>query len=188
MVQLKKTVQASASVAQTRQSAPMAPDRRIGARSVGAYVPRLTKAAFEKFGFSAVQLISEWPMIVGAELARFTAPERIVWPRRAGEASDEGTRRGAASAATLHLRVEPAKALDVQYGSALLIDRINAYFGYRAIGAVRLIQVAPSHPQKAPLRPAKPSAAEPSAALGLKDPALEAALQRMQAGLAARRS
>ncbi len=189
MVQVKKTVQAAPSVARTRQSMP-AGGGRAGARSVGMFVPRLTRAAFEKFGFSAVQLISEWPQIAGPDLARHTVPHRIVWPRRSGSETEDGSRRRPAPAATLHLRVEPARALEVQYGGALLIDRINAYFGYRAVGEIRLIQVAPSNSGKhSGAKPAHTSTA-PSAApdLGVSDPALAAALQRMRAGLAARRS
>lgn len=167
---------------------PVSGERRTGARSVGMFVPRLTRAAFEKFGFSAVQLISDWPQIAGPELARYTAPDRIVWPRRAAADSEDGAR--GRPAATLHLRVEPARALEVQYGGALLIDRINAYFGYRAVGELRLIQMAPPKSGKLPgAGPARTSApAGPQPALGVSDPALEAALQRMRAGIAARRS
>ena len=79
----------------------------------------------------------------GAELAAYTVPERLKWPRGT-EAnvveSDEGERRGA----TLFLRVDPARALDVEYRARQIMDRINAYFGYRAIEIIRLIQ-APLH-------------------------------------------
>lgn len=187
MVQLKKPVQVRPTVAQTRQSFAAGGERRAGARAVGTYVPRLTRAAFEKFGFSAVQLISDWPQIAGPDFARFTAPERIVWPRRPATETDPGANRRPAPAATLHLKVAPARALDVQYGSALLIDRINAYFGYRAIGDLRLIQVAPA-PENAPARATQPPQGCAAPTLGVGDPALEAALQRMRAGLAARRS
>ena len=53
------------------------------------------------------------------------------------------------------LRVEPARALDIQYKSRLLIDRINAYFGYRAVAEIRLIQMPmpQSEPLHAVMRP-----------------------------------
>lgn len=38
------------------------------------------------------------------------------------------------------LQVDPAVALDIQYQSAQLIERINAYFGYRAVANLRIVQ------------------------------------------------
>ena len=61
-----------------------------GARAVGSLVPRVTRSAFEKFGFSTATLITEWATIVGPDLARLTAPERVKWPRLAERAPDEG--------------------------------------------------------------------------------------------------
>ena len=52
------------------------------ARTVGSFVARLTRPAFEKFGFSAATLITDWGTIVGADIARYTSPQRLKWPRR----------------------------------------------------------------------------------------------------------
>jgi hypothetical protein len=37
----------------------------VPARAVGAFLPRLTRKAFEKYGFSAATLLTDWPAIVG---------------------------------------------------------------------------------------------------------------------------
>lgn len=120
--------------------APLPPDRRpargVFAKAVGSFVPKLAAKVFEKYGFHSAEIMTAWPRVVGAEISGFTAPERIKWPRGSGDA--DGT--GAPGGATLVLRVEPARALDVEYRSAEIIDRINRYFGYRAIAALRLIQ------------------------------------------------
>ena len=55
--------------------------------AAGSFVPQLTRKAFEKFGFSAATLIMDWPTIVGGEIAYYTQPERLKWPRVADEAS-----------------------------------------------------------------------------------------------------
>jgi hypothetical protein len=126
--------------------APLPPDRRpargVFAKAVGSFVPKLAAKAFEKYGFHSAEIMTAWPRVVGAEISGFTAPERIKWPR--GSADADGT--GASAGATLVLRVEPARALDVEYRSAEIIDRINRYFGYRAIAALRLIQAPLSAP------------------------------------------
>ena len=84
--------------------------------------------------------------------------------------------------ATLILRVDPSRALDVEYRGAQLIDRINRYFGYRAIAALRILQ-API-PLRVAAKPARPRATPQPAATG-QDP-LTAALSRFEAGVIAR--
>lgn len=125
----------------TRFAAPPAA-RFVPAKAVGNFVPTLTKKAFEKFGFSAATLITDWTRIAGTELAGYTTPERLRWPR-GGEAasSDEDGRPGA----TLVLRVDPARALDVEYRTRQILDRINGYFGYRAVDTIRLVQAPLPH-------------------------------------------
>ncbi len=117
------------------------PDRRVGgfsaARAVGAQVPKLTRKAFEKFGFHTAEILTDWTRIAGSDVAQWTAPERIRWPRVNAEADGGGQSR---PGGTLTLRVEPARALDIEYRAAEIIDRINRYFGYRAVATLKLIQ------------------------------------------------
>ncbi len=156
------------------------------ARRVGSFVPKLTKKAFEKYGFSAASLLTDWANIVGQDLARYTIPDRLKWPRRVEAYND--TEEGAAGrpGATLMLRVDPARALDVQYEAAQLIDRINAYFGYRAIADIRILQApvaAPGKPQSQHRPTVKPDD-HPLADLSqIDDDGLRDALARMSAGI-----
>lgn len=108
----------------------------VFAKAVGSFVPKLAAKSFERFGFHSAEIMTAWPRVAGSEISAFTAPDRIKWPRGAGE--PDGT--GASGGATLVLRVEPARALDVEYRSAEIIDRINRYFGYRAVATLKLVQ------------------------------------------------
>ncbi len=108
----------------------------VAAKTLGSFVPTLTKKAFEKHGFAAATLLTDWETIVGRELASYTSPERLKWPRVYSDAGPDEARPGG----TLHLRVDPARALDVEYRARQIAERINAYFGYRAVETVRLIQ------------------------------------------------
>ena len=158
-------------------------------RSVGTFVPKITQKVFEKFGFSTATLLTDWAIIVGADLAAYTAPERLKWPRGFEGATDTGEGETGRAGATLMLRVEPARALDIQYKARLLIDRINAYFGYRAVAEIRLIQAplirsalpAPRVPSKAAIPPT-------AAVQAIENDALREALAALEASIAAKKT
>ena len=182
--------QQAAPMQSPRAALPPPPIRKpgFGAKAVGTFVPRLTRQAFEKFGFSAATLITDWALIVGADLARATAPERLKWPKgvaaqgKAVEEVDQG-RPGA----TLILRVDDGRALDIQYKSRQIIERINAYFGYRAVADLRILQAPLDRRFAAPLPPAatKPQPV-PAEVTAVEDPGLRQALERMAQGVLGR--
>ncbi len=150
------------------------------AKAVGSFVPAITRKTFEKHGFSTAALIMEWHRIVGDELARLAAPERLKWPRCANLEGD-AERPGA----TLVLRVDPAAALEIEYKTRQILERINTFFGYPAVAAVRIVQAALVEPPGKPAKPATtgPEARPPEPA-GAGSP-LEAALNRLEAGVRA---
>jgi len=167
--------------------APAAPRYAyVPARAVGAYLPKLTRKAFETFGFSTATLLTEWGMIVGEPLSGYALPEKIKWPRAAGGPGDENTKLRERSGATLVLRVDPARALDVEYKAQQILERINAYFGYRAVAELRLLQapLAAVGPAPAPIR-AAPACDAPELS-GIADERLRGALQRLKQGLMSR--
>lgn len=165
----------------------------VPAKAVGTFVPRLTQKAFEKYGFSAATLLTDWAAIVGLAMARDTRPERLKWPRSVevyGETADDATGR---PGATLVLQVDPARALEIEYKRAQILDRINSYFGYRAVVEIRVVQhsvaigqrPAQQEPGRSTAAPAAPSLSNGLSLDGIDD-GLRAALERMHAGVAAR--
>src|SRR5215210_2957103 len=86
-------------------------------------------------GFAASDVIVAWREIVGERLADFTQPLRIDWPR--GAARDRDTRP---EPATLVIRVESAFALEMQHLAPVVIERVNAHYGWRCIGRLVLKQ------------------------------------------------
>ncbi|MEQ1672746.1 MAG: DciA family protein [Hyphomicrobium sp.] len=172
----------------TFASRPLPPDRRtttkgVFARAVGSFVPKLAGKAFEKYGFHSAEIMTAWPRVAGAEIAGFTQPERIKWPR--GTADADGT--GASGGATLVLRVDPARALDVEYRSAEIIDRINRYFGYRAVATLRLVQ-APllTKTTEAPPLSERTTKSDPAPIPAAADGELKSALETLWASVTAR--
>lgn len=128
----------------TAAARPLPSDTRTGkgyfARSVGAYIPKVVAAAFEKFGFHTAEIMTSWETIVGIDLGRMTRPESIKWPRGAKSRTGGDEDGGRAAGATLIVACDPAFALEVSYRTQDIVDRINRYFGYRAIAQLRVLQ------------------------------------------------
>jgi hypothetical protein len=164
------------------------PGGLFGVKAVGSFLPGLTRRAFEKYGFSAATLVTDWPAIAGSELAAVTAPERLRWPRQIETEEGEAPSAKGRPGATLLLRVDGAHALSVQYGARQIIERVNAYFGYAAIAELRLVQ-APVGEALQRARPAPRPRPEPLTAevAGVADAPLREALARLGAGIRAAR-
>lgn len=86
------------------------------------------KGPLAKRGFSQTEILSRWPTIVGPLLGEHSCPERLTFEREK------------ASGATLLVRVEGAFGLELQHLSPQVIDRINTYFGYRAVARLSILQ------------------------------------------------
>lgn len=166
------------------------PRRYISARPIAKFVPDLTKKVFQKHGFSSVAIVADWNTIVGKQLATKCQPEKLSWPRRAQtEFGDDPAATGTPASATLILRVDPAYALEIEYATGHVIDRINAYFGYRAVQSMKVIQAplqSASHAspnlQRARKRSVCPDIAADcdNAIANLDDEALKTALMRLR--------
>jgi hypothetical protein len=154
-------------------------DERHGfMQAIGANLPRIAKPVLGKQGLGEAELLQEWPTIIGANLARQCWPIKLSFPR--------GKRRDG----TLRLRVASAVAIEIQHREPVLLERINGYFGYRAVIRLALVQGGmPPAPDSTP--PPRPLAAAERQALGrrldgIADPALRAALERLGSAIIGR--
>lgn len=87
-------------------------------------------------GFGQSGLILFWDDIAGERLATVSQPVKLQWPPRGRDRTpDAGT-----SAATLVIRVETGFALELQHLAPLLIERVNAHFGWRCVCRILLKQ------------------------------------------------
>jgi hypothetical protein len=159
-----------------------------GAKAIGAFMARLLDPAARARGFATTALLSEWPAIVGADLAAFTAPDKLVWPRRVEGEDAMAHRSRRPEGATLVLRVDGPRAIEVQHRAGPILDRINTYFGYRAVAEMRIVQAPVARSARAPAAP--PPAVDASvlpASANFADQGLRAALLRLGTGLRGRR-
>jgi hypothetical protein len=129
-------------------------------------------------GFASAEILARWGDIVGTDIAAVSEPIKINWPRPVGDKTPEP--------ATLVLRVEGPAALEIQHMSAVILERVNRFFGWQAIGRIALRQ-APLRRREAPPKPAAPHPAlteEIAQSLPeLEDDALRQAVARLGAAI-----
>ncbi len=162
--------------------------RENGFRAIGGLAQRLASGIARNRakggrGASIARLRAEWSAIIGPDLARTTRPEALVASR--------GARSSTSGGKLLRLRVAGAAALEVQHQTGQIVDRVNAYFGHRMVDDIRLVQgaIAVSAPPPPIPAPDPRTVTEVAArAAAVKDPELRAALTRLGARLASRRS
>ncbi len=116
--------------------------------SLNKHFTALTRAVFERHGFAGSQLASQWPAVVGKELAAFAKPGQIKWPRAN---QTQGQKMGG----TLILLAQAGRALEVHYQVPHIIERVNQFLGHAAITAIKVVQT-PDQP--APIKTPKPTA------------------------------
>src|SRR3978361_1688647 len=88
--------------------------------------------AYAKQGFAARELVTRWAEIAGSEVAAHSQPLKIQWPRPV-----EGQPQ---QPATLVLRGEGPMALEIQHASDVILQRVNRFFGWSAVGKLALRQ------------------------------------------------
>lgn len=144
-------------------------------RRFGDLVGRTMADVFARQGFASMELVTRWPEIVGRDVAAHSEPIRIVWPRKSGP--------GDAEPATLVLRVEGPASIEIQHQSSIILERVNRFFGWRAVGRLALRQAPLTRRDKPKTRPVLDHAAasDIAASLHVRDDALRLALGRLGA-------
>ena len=141
-------------------------------------VAKTIEDAFAKQGFASTGVVTHWPEIVGPEIADHCEPMRMIWPRRVHEDDPEP--------ATLVLRVEGPVALEIQHLSGVIIERVNRFFGFRAVGRIQIRQapLVRREKKKAPAAPDPETVARLAAGMAdIADEGLRNALARLGASV-----
>ena len=151
---------------------------RVTAKPLSVLLSDVFSDAYAKQGFAARELVTRWAEIAGADIARHAEPLKMQWPRPVEGQPQEP--------ATLVLRVEGPAALEIQHKSDMLLERVNRFFGWHAVGRLALRQ-APLSRRERPARPRQPDpkeVAEVAKTLSaVEDEALKDALARLGAAI-----
>ena len=103
------------------------------ARSVAELVGNVLEPVIARRAGMTLDLLKTWPELAGPEFSKTTRPEKIDWPRRANE--DDPFQP-----ATLVVACENSAALFFQHEQAVILERVNLFFGFQAIKRIRILQ------------------------------------------------
>lgn len=105
---------------------------RPPARPLAVLATPLLSESFRRQGFASADLVTRWAEIVGTDIAAHAEPQKIQWPRvPEGEPPQPGT---------LVLRVEGPAAIEIQHLAPVILERVNRFFGWQAVGRLSLRQ------------------------------------------------
>jgi len=164
------------------QSSGIRRPRQVGRPLADLVAPALGKTLAAR-GFAAADVVMAWPQIMGERLAGVCEPVSLEWPRGA-KAREAGAldQRGSA---TLVIRVEGAFGLEAQHLAPVILERVNAYFGWRCADRLVIRQGRVTRKAKTRSRPAPPDAQAlargQEIAAGITDENLREALARLGA-------
>jgi hypothetical protein len=104
--------------------------------------------ACRKRGFASVDIIAAWADIVGERYGARVQPDRLIWPRRPDRTDPERP----PEPATLVVHTDGATALLLSHETAQVIERINTFYGWNAVGRIKIlqkpVQMKPAAPER----------------------------------------
>src|SRR5215217_3035338 len=133
----------------------------------------------------SIGLVQSWEEIAGPRLAGRSRPEKIQWPRRMHE--DDPF-----EPAVLVIACEGMAALHLQHETGEIINRVNAFLGFNAIGRIRIVQKPvlrdKARPKPTPRALTSVEKAKLSDTVGkIEDEGLRASLERLGATILGQR-
>ena len=156
----------------------MSKPRPISAKPLSVLLGDVFSDVYARQGFAARELVMRWADIAGPEIAAHAEPLKIQWPRPVEGQPQEP--------ATLVLRVEGPMALEIQHSADVILQRVNRFFGWSAVGRLALRQ-APLSRRNRPKPSRKPDpdavARVEETLAAVEDADLRAALARLGAAI-----
>ena len=143
-------------------------------RPLAELINRCLGEAFARQGFASADIVTRWAEIAGRDVAAHAEPVKLKWGR------------GEEAPATLVLRVEGPAAIEIQHLSGVILERVNRFFGWRAVDRIAIRQAPLTHRarRRASSAPTPDAMAHVAARLpDIADEGLRAALCRLGAAI-----
>jgi hypothetical protein len=112
---------------------PRGPATTYDLKSVAGIALKAVRPVLGRQGLAETELLARWDSIAGPQLADHALPIKVI-PAKRGEGKEVG-------GGVLHLKVDSGpSAMLISYMEPQIIERLNAYFGWKAIERLKLIQ------------------------------------------------
>ena len=95
---------------------------------IGSSLPKVIDKNIKKKNFIEISLINNWEKIIENDITRFCYPEKIIF---------SGTDN---SGGTIILKTKRGRSMEIEFKSEEIIEKINQYFGYKAIKKISILQ------------------------------------------------
>ena len=97
-------------------------------KQIGDTLPKILKTKLKKANFVELSIIKNWKEIVGDDIAKNCWPIKIFF-------SDGNNSNG-----KIAIKVKRGWSLEIEYKNQEIIEKLNQYFGYKAISKINIIQ------------------------------------------------
>jgi len=97
-------------------------------KQIGDTLPKILKTKLKKANFVDISVIKNWKEIVGDDIAKNCWPIKIFF-------SDGNNSNG-----KITIKVKRGWSLEIEYKNQEIIEKLNQYFGYKAISKINIIQ------------------------------------------------
>ena len=97
-------------------------------KQIGDTLPKILKTKLKKVNFVEMSVIKNWKEIVGDDIAKNCWPIKIFF-------SDGNNSNG-----KIAIKVKRGWSLEIEYKNQEIIEKLNQYFGYKAISKINIIQ------------------------------------------------
>ncbi|MFD1695249.1 DUF721 domain-containing protein [Roseibium aestuarii] len=169
----------AASVDASPAAAPRTPQQPQKPRTLADLIGKAMTPLCRKRGFASVDIVAAWPEIVGPRYGERVQPDRLIWSRRKDADGED-----IAEPATLLVHTDGPTAMMLSHETGQIIERINAFFGWAAVGRIKIAQKPVMPRPKSRPRPPRPLTGEERARLdrqveGVEDDRLREALRKL---------
>ncbi len=148
--------------ASRKQDVPLEPPpRNFAARGIAALIAPIVRPAFRKRAPAAAQLLADWDSLAGPEFCARATPLKF-------------------AGGTLTLACSGPVAMELQYGGAALISRLNLGVGQKMVERLRFVQQTPGTRAAAAKKPSNIALTPPQ---NLPDGPLGEALAKLYEGI-----
>ncbi len=110
-------------------------NRTFVPKKIGETLNKINKKYSKQFGKDEFLIISKWPKIVGTFFANHSEPDKITSIKEGLNEFEEPIFIN-----SLHVKVSPAAAVEFQHYKNVILEKINSFFGYKAIADLKLQQ------------------------------------------------